>query len=168
MAILATQTLVGSVGRVYDLRTVGKDNLEVIDFSLAMTPRKKVNDEWVDGETYWINVTAWGKLAKNISESFNPGDRVFVIGRTDMKSGYTNKEGVEVAAKPILVAEFAGLEVSYNAAHSDRPARGERSSESRSSSSSERTAPKKEARPKVDEDVIDFDDDDDLEFETPF
>lgn len=125
MAILANQTIVGSVGRVYELRTVGKDNTEVVDFTVAVTPRKKVNDEWTDGTTYWSTITAWGRLAKNISESFRPGDRVVVIGRTEMKDGYTNKENVEVPARPIIVADFAGLEVSYNAAHSDKVAKSE-------------------------------------------
>lgn len=173
MAILATQTLVGSVGRVYDLRTVGANNNEVIDFTVAVTPRKRVDDEWVDGTTYWVTVTAWGRLAKNVSESFRPGDRVVVIGRTEMKDSYTNRDGDEVPARPILIADFAGLEVSYNSAKSDRVAKsdgGNRSSSSSSSSSSRRDeapAPKKSAAP-VDDDDLDFgSDDDDGEF-TPF
>lgn len=180
MAILATQTIIGSIGRVYDLRTVGKDNLEVIDFTVAVTPRKKVDGEWTDGETYWSTITAWGKLAKNISESFKPGDRVFVIGRTEMKDGYTNKDGAEVAPRPIIVADFAGHEVSYNPAHSDRPAKGERgsyngggsntrnerSSSSSSSASSSRTETKK-AAPKDDDLDLFGDDGDDDDF-TPF
>lgn len=177
MAVLATQTLVGSVGRVYDLRTVGKDNLEVIDFTVAVTPRKKVDGEWTDGETYWNTITAWGKLAKNISESLNPGDRVLVIGRTEMKDGYTNKDGVDVPARPIIIADFVALELSYNPAHSDRPARGERGSyngggssnrsndRSESRSSSRQEAPAKKA-PKDDDDLFGDDDDDD-DF-TPF
>jgi len=168
MAILANQTLVGSIGRVYELRTVGKDNLEVIDFSIAMTPRKRVDGEWTDGETYWTNVTAWGKLAKNVSESATPGDRVIVIGRTEMKAGYTNKDGAEVPAKPIVVAEFVGLELSSHPAHSDRPARGERS-DNRSSAparSERREEPKKAAAAADDDLDLSFDDSDD-EF-TPF
>lgn len=159
MAILASQTLVGSVGRVYELRTVGKDNQEVIDFTVAVTPRKKVDGEWTDGETYWLTITAWGKLAKNISESFNSGDRVFVLGRTEMKAGYTNKDQVEVPARPILIAEFAGLELSYNPAHSDRPAKGERTERSESRPASKPAAAKAAAKPAADDD-LDFGDDD--------
>jgi len=173
MAVLANQTLVGSIGRVYDLRTVGRDNQEVIDFTVAVTPRKKVDGEWTDGETYWITVTAWGKLAKNVSESFNSGDRVFVYGRTDMKNGYTNKEGVEVPARPIVIAEFTGLELSFHPAHSDRPARGDRersenrsSNNSRSNSSSNSAPSVKKPAPKSDDD-LDFGDDDDEGF-SPF
>lgn len=179
MAILATQDLVGSVGRVYDLRTVGKDNLEVIDFTVAVTPRKKVDGEWTDGETYWSTITAWGKLAKNIEASLKPGDRVMLKGRTEMKDGYTNKEGIEVPARPIIVADFVAIELSYNPAHSDRPAKGERgsysgggsnsrneSSSSSSSSSSSRQETKK-AAPKDDDLDLFGDDGDDDDF-TPF
>lgn len=165
MAILANQTLVGSVGRVYDLRTVGQDKQEVIDFTVAMTPRKKIDGEWTDGVTYWLTITAWGKLAKNISESFNSGDRVIVYGRTDMKPAYTNKEQVEVPARPILIAEFAGLELSYNPAHSDRPAREDRPART------ERPAAKaveKPAKAAPADDDLNFDDDDDDGSFSPF
>lgn len=175
--ILATQTLVGSVGRVYDLRTVGQNNNEVIDFTVAVTPRKKVGDDWVDGTTYWMTVTAWGRLAKNIAESFRPGDRVVVIGRTEMKDAYTNKDGGEVPARAILIADFAGLEVSYNPAKSDRVSKSDggssssRSSSSGSSSSSssrrndDDDAPAKSSSKASQDDDLDFDDDDSF---TPF
>lgn len=124
MAILAQQTIVGNVGRVNELRTVGSKNTAVLDFAVAVTPRVKNGDNWEDGETYWVSVTAWDKLAENIAASFKVGDRVFVHGRVDMKPGYTNKEGVEVAARPIVIAQFAGLEVSYAAAESKRQRSG--------------------------------------------
>lgn len=165
MAILAQQTIVGNVGRVYDLRTVGKNNTPVLDFSVAVTPRKKDGDEWVDGETYWITITAWNKLAENVAESFKSGDRVFVYGRIEMKSGYTNKEGNAVEGRPIMIADFAGLEVSYNAAESKRESH---SGQGRSS----KPSPKKETSPKpaakdddlFGEDDFDFNDNDSMPF----
>lgn len=120
MAILSVQTIVGNVGKVYELRTVGRDNTPVLDFSVAVTPRKRDGDEWKDGETYWVTVTAWNKLAENIEKSFNSGDRVFVYGRIEMKDGYTNREGQAVPPRPIMIADFAGLEVSYAPAESKR------------------------------------------------
>ena len=167
MAILATQILVGNVGRVYELRTVGKNNTPVIDFSMAITPRKKDGDEWVDGETYWVNVTAWNKLAENVEASFKSGDRVFVVGRTDMKEGYQNREGENVPPRPIVVADFAGLEVSYAPAESKRTRNGGNGGGGNSSSNSSRTnrqAPAKKAAPKeqdIFEDDFDLDEDGD-------
>lgn len=169
MAILAAQNLVGQIGRVYELRTVGNDNQEVIDFTVAVTPRKRVDGEWTDGETYWSTVTAWGRLAKNISESFKSGDRVIVIGRTDMKPGYTNREGVEVPPRPTITADFAGLELGFHPAESHRPSRGERSSSSNNSRNNSQERPAKKVEPKIEEDDLDlnFDDDDDSDF-SPF
>jgi single-stranded DNA-binding protein len=44
MAILATQTIVGNIGRVYEAREVGEQKREVIDFTVAVTPRRL--DRW--------------------------------------------------------------------------------------------------------------------------
>lgn len=176
MAILATQTIIGNIGKVYEMRTVGKDNREVIDFSVAVTPRKQVDGEWTDGETYWVNITAWGRLAANIKDSFKQGDRVFIIGRTDMKPAYTHKtSGDEIPARPYVVAEFAGLEISNDPAQSDRVPGGRRGNDS-SSSRSEAPAKKRSAAPakkapaKIEDDDLDFDfdDDDDDSGDTPF
>ena len=105
MAVLAHQTLVGTVGRIYELRTVGKDNREVIDFSVAVTDRKRDGDDWVDGETYWMTVTAWNRLAKNIAESLRAGDRVIVDGFARLAPGALVKaapagQKVENSEKP--------------------------------------------------------------------
>lgn len=159
MAILATQTIVGNIGSVYDVRTVGKENREVVDFSVAVTPRKKVGDDWKDGDTYWVNVTAWGKLAVNVEKSFKSGDRVIVYGRTDMKAAYENRQGEQVPAKAILIADFVGHEVGMNPAHSDRVSRGGDAKSSTSTAS--KTSTKK--APVVDE-LDDFDADEDLGF----
>lgn len=161
MAILTTHTVVGNIGSIYKMRTVGKDNREVIDFTVAATPRKKVGDDWVDGETYWLNVTVWGKLAANVEKSFKAGDRVVVIGRMDMKPGYKNKDEVEVPARPILIADFAGLEVGYHPAKSERVSR---SSDSSSKPSSDSAPASKKTSSKKDDDLdLGFGDDDDLD-----
>jgi single stranded DNA-binding protein len=156
MAILMEQTIVGNIGSVYEMRTVGKDQRAVIDFTVAVTPRKKVDDDWVDGDTYWANVTAWGKLAENISTSFRSGDRVFVKGRTDMKAGYENKAGEQVPARPMLTADFAGLELGNHSAKSDRVKRDGGST----AAPEKKAAPKKATKPAVDD--LDFDDDDEI------
>ena len=117
---IATQVIVGNVGKKWDKRTT-KNGDSVINFAVGATPRKKVDDEWVDGTPYWIKVVAWGKLADNIEESFNIGDRVFVSGRMEQSPNYENEEGEEQKGSPILRAEFAGLEISRYVAHSDKP-----------------------------------------------
>lgn len=164
MAILAQQTIVGNVGNVYDLRTVGKNNTPVIDFSVAVTPRKKNGEEWVDGETYWLNITAWNRLAENVAESFNSGDRVILVGRTEMKDGYTNKKGEAVPPRAILIADFAGLEVSYASATSNRVPGGNRAQKNERPPAA-KPAAAAPAPAEVDDDIFA---DGDLDFETPF
>ena len=159
MAVLAQQTIVGTVGSVYDLRTVGAKETPVVEFSVAVTPSRKDGDKWVDGETYWINVTVWNRQAKHVSASLKKGDRVMVIGRTQMKEGYTNKDGIEVAARPILIADHVGIELSFTDASSDRKV----SSDGESRPAQKEAAPKKEEAPAEDifaDDDFDFEDDD--------
>lgn len=163
-SVISTQTIVGTVGNVYDLRTIGDDK-KAIDFSVAVTPRRLVDKEWVDGKTIWNNVTAWGRLAENISKSLTPGDRVIVIGRQTLKDSYTNKNGDEVPARNVTTAEFVGLEISYS------PAESERSTKGGSSNKSKNTESKKESKKQeVDVFADDDDDDDDLDLdsEMPF
>jgi single-strand DNA-binding protein len=157
MAVLATQQIVGNIGKVYEPREVGEQKREVIDFTVAVTPRKKVNDEWVDGDTYWVNVTAWGKLAVNVKESFASGDRVIIIGRTDMKAGYTNKSGEEVPPRPIVVADFAGLEVSNHSAHSTRKSGGGSAANGAQTARPTQNRPAQQQKPAPAADDFDFD-----------
>lgn len=169
MAVYANQMLVGNIGQVYEMRTVGKDNREVIEFSIAVTPRKQVDGEWTDGETYWMNVTAWNKLAVNVKASFKSGDRVFVSGRTDMKPAYTNKEGKEIPARPFVIADVAGHEISNHSAQTDRVAGQRRDSDgarpynnSSNHSSNSNSAPRtqKKAAAPINDNDLNFDDDD--------
>lgn len=118
-SVLSRQTIVGNIGKVYDLRSVGESN-QVVDFSVAVTPRKKDGDGWKDGETVWHHVTVWGKLAENVAASLKVGDRVVIIGRSDIKAGYTNRDGVEVAPRPIVIADYVGLELGHSPAESRR------------------------------------------------
>lgn len=164
--------IVGTVGRVYELRTVGKDNRSVVDFSVAVTERRQ-NDsgDWEDKDTIWTNCTAWGRLAESISEGWKSGDRVIVVGRGSMKPGYTNKEGVEVEAREILIVEFAGHEDTYTPSTQERNSSGGGSSQRSSGGSrTSRPAARQEARkPAPADDDLDLDLDSDLDDdELPF
>ena len=171
-SILATQTIVGTIGNVYELRTVGRDNRKVIDFSVAVTRKKKDGDDWKDGETYWLTITAWNTLAENVEKSFKKGDRVIVYGYTDMKPGYTTEDGNKRDPRPILVAEFAGHEVTFASSTQHRTPRpeggyqgnnnGGGSNQQRSSAPAKKAAPAK--KPAVDNDMI-FDDLEDFSFD---
>src|SRR4051794_35756030 len=53
----------------------------VVDLRVATTPRRKVGEEWVDGETLWFDVSVWKQFAENVAQSLHKGDRVTVSGR---------------------------------------------------------------------------------------
>lgn len=156
MAVVINQTVVGNIGRVYDKRTVGKDQNSVIEFSVCATRRARnpQTNEWEDKQPYWITCTAWGRLADNIEESFRAGDHVFVHGRIEMSDPYEGKDGVTREARAKLTAEIAGLEVSSFPAASKREPRKSDSSEGATSS---KPAPKK-AAPAKESDDFDFGD----------
>ncbi|MYR46622.1 single-stranded DNA-binding protein [Streptomyces sp. SID5910] len=68
----------------------------VAKFRMASTPRTfdKSTNEWKDGESLFLTVNAWRKLAENITESLKRGDRVIVRGALKQRS-YEDREGVK-------------------------------------------------------------------------
>lgn len=93
-----TDTIVGTLGFVGDLRELANDNA-VINFSLAVTPRKKQGKEWVDDETIWTNVVVWGRDARAFANNqFAKGTQLVVVGtrRAVRRDAYTSKDGKEV------------------------------------------------------------------------
>lgn len=78
----------------------------VIDFSVAQTPREKdrQSDNWVDGETQWYRVTAFGKDAENLAESLTKGVRVIATGRFKIEK-WKGQDGVEKTSMKILADE---------------------------------------------------------------
>lgn len=138
--------IIGTVGKVYDLRRVGKDDRAVIDFSVAVTPRTRDGDEWVDKATVWTNCTAWGRLAENIEAGWKSGDRVFLRGYADMKDGYTNKNDEEVPPREIMIVEFGGHEDTYATSTQERKNRSSDDGSTSSNRSSSRSSTKPAAK----------------------
>lgn len=53
----------------------------VANVTVAVTPREKDGDQWVDGQPAFYRVAAWRQMAENVAESVRKGDRVTVVGR---------------------------------------------------------------------------------------
>lgn len=96
----------GNLGSDPDLK-FSKNNNAYCNFSLAYTPRKQVNGEWVDGETNWFKVIVFGSKAEAVADSFKKGDTVLVVGEL-AQSTYTDKEGKEKTSMEIT-AKDVGL-----------------------------------------------------------
>ncbi|MYV44955.1 single-stranded DNA-binding protein [Streptomyces sp. SID2888] len=68
----------------------------VTKFRVASTPRTfdKSTNEWRDGDSLFLTVSAWRKLGENVAESLKRGDRVIVRGALKQRS-YDDREGVK-------------------------------------------------------------------------
>lgn len=79
------ETNVTIVGRVINApeyrRTV--NDVEIAKFRVASNERRydKENNTWVDGDTLYVNVTCWRRLAFGVRACLDKGDPVVVTGR---------------------------------------------------------------------------------------
>lgn len=97
-------TIIGNLGRDPELR-YSQGGTAVVNFSLAVGERKKVEGEWTD-HTEWINAVAFGKTAENIDKFCGKGDRLYVEGRIQTRK-WTDKDGndrysTEVVANDVV------------------------------------------------------------------
>ncbi|MFD3790805.1 single-stranded DNA-binding protein [Streptomyces cyaneofuscatus] len=68
----------------------------VAKFRMASTPRTfdRQTNEWKDGESLFLTVTAWRSLAENVAATLQRGMRVIVQGALKQRS-YEDREGVK-------------------------------------------------------------------------
>ena len=69
----------GNIVRDFELRFTGNGQA-VVSLTVAVTPRRWDAQQWRDGATSYIDVTAWGQLAEHAAE-LRQGHRVLVQGR---------------------------------------------------------------------------------------
>src|SRR5215216_748584 len=74
-----------------ELRTTA-DGKSIARLSLAVTPRRREQNTWVDGIPTFLDATVWGSQAENVGLSLHKGDRVIVIGRVETRL-YTPTQG---------------------------------------------------------------------------
>jgi single-strand DNA-binding protein len=60
----------------------------VASFTIASTPRfpDRATGEWKDGETWFLNCSAWGDMAENVITSLSRGTAVVATGRLQARS----------------------------------------------------------------------------------
>lgn len=78
-------TVITVVGRIVNTpkRRQTEAGFSVTNFRLASTARRRdrSSQEWVDGDTLFLNVSCWRQLADNVARSVIKGDPVIVRGR---------------------------------------------------------------------------------------
>lgn len=74
----------------------------------------KETNEWEDGDKFWIDVTAFKRLAENVAESVTQGALINVTGRirTDEWEG---QDGSKKSA-PSIIADSVALALDFDAA----------------------------------------------------
>jgi len=66
----------------------------VVNLRVAVNDRYQdhTTGEWKDGDTVYLTVTGWRRLAENTAESLHKGDGVLIIGRLTQRD-YTTGTG---------------------------------------------------------------------------
>lgn len=95
----------GRVGNDPELKFVTQEQLPLVTFNLAYTPRSRKGNEWVDGETMWFRIAQFGKKAEAIVDAIKKGDEVLVIGAL-RQSTYKAKDGSDKSALEINATEI--------------------------------------------------------------
>lgn len=93
----------GNLGADPEIKML-KDEV-LASFSLAHTPRKKVNGLYEDGETVWFRATFWNAKSDSVIENLKKGDRVVVIGKFSQAT-YKNKDGEMKTSLEISGTDF--------------------------------------------------------------
>lgn len=75
-------TITGFLGSDAENKTT-QAGKEFTKLSIGHTPRRKVNGEWVDGETMWLDVTVWEALPAML---YARGVKVIVTGALESRT----------------------------------------------------------------------------------
>jgi single-strand DNA-binding protein len=85
-------TVIGRIVTDPQRRRVGDQ--EVMKFRVASNARRRTGDgSWEAGNSLFITVNCWGKLATGVGGSLAKGDAVIVVGQV-YTSEYEDREGV--------------------------------------------------------------------------
>jgi len=93
----------GNLGSDPEIKML-KDEV-LASFSLAHTPRKKINGQYEDGETIWFRVTFWNSKSDAVIENLKKGDRIAVVGKLS-QSTYKAKDGETKTSLEISGTDF--------------------------------------------------------------
>jgi single-strand DNA-binding protein len=115
----AQVSLTGYVATQPQVRTTPSGALNV-SMRVAWTPRKqdRMTGEWVDGNTSYVTVICWRKLASNAGVSVRKGDPVVVKGRLSIRE-FDDKQGVRRTAVEVE-ASSVGHDLSRGVAQFQR------------------------------------------------
>lgn len=116
-------TVIGNLTSDPNLRYIDS-GAAVVNFTVASTPRTfdRATSQWKDGDTLFLNCSAWREYAENIAESLTKGTRVIVQGRLVQRS-YTPRDGGEQRTVVELQVDEVGPALRYAKAQVTRTPR---------------------------------------------
>ena len=90
----AQLSVVGYVASEPEYSLVG-NGIPKLTMRVAWTTRRREpsTGEWIDGNTSFVRVTCWRRLADNLATCLRKGDPVLLRGRLDVRP-FTGKDGV--------------------------------------------------------------------------
>lgn len=111
-------SLTGYVATQPVTRTTGAGSLR-LTMRVAWTPRRRDwgSGEWMDGNTSYVSVVCWRRLASNVATCMRKGDPVVVKGRLSVRS--YEKDGVTRTAVEVE-ASSVGHDLSLGVAQFQR------------------------------------------------
>jgi single-strand DNA-binding protein len=86
---------------------VAKNGTTYANINVASTPRvlNRETDQWENGDTTWVRVTAWGYLAERVA-NLTKGQQVYVKGTLTLNE-FTRKNGEAGAGLSVRADEIA-------------------------------------------------------------
>lgn len=99
-------TVTGNLVADPELRTT-QNGKPWVSFRLAATPRTYNRDtnQWVDGETLWLNCTMVGQGAENVANSLTKGSQVVAVGKLGQRQ-FTDNQGQQRTSIDLEVDEI--------------------------------------------------------------
>ncbi len=90
-----------------------KNGVTTLSMRVAWTPRRqdRVTGEWVDGQTSYVTVNCWRRLATNVAVCVRKGDPVAIQGRVTVRP-FDDREG-----RPRISVEIEASSVAHDLNH---------------------------------------------------
>lgn len=122
MAGMNIVCITGNLGKDPDIRSTASGTT-IMQFSLAVNERRKVNDEWTD-YTHWIPCVVIGSRAESLSRILHKGSKVGITGRLSYSS-WKNESGENRSKIEVKVSEVELLSPRKDGAENVSQSRGD-------------------------------------------
>lgn len=118
-----TVSLTGNVTRDPEIRVTPGSLTSVAKFGLAVNKSKRMPDGTWEDQAAYFDVTCFGSLADNVSESVSKGTRVTIFGELEY-STWDDKETGDKRSKVAVIAEDVAISLRWATATPVKNAKG--------------------------------------------